>query len=790
MRISADWLSEWVDVPDDIAGLAHALTMAGLEVEGIDAAAGDLTGIVVGQVLAAERHPDADKLTVCRVNVGAGEPLSIVCGAPNVRVGLKVPVALEGAHLPNGSEIRRARLRGVESRGMLCSARELGLGDDTSGLLELPSELDTGRPLVDALRLDDRILEINLTPNRGDCMSLLGVAREVAAVLARPLHAPGIEPVAAAVADRFDVRMEAPAACPTFVARVIKGVDGSARSPFWLRERLRRAGLRPVNAIVDVTNYVMLELGQPMHPYDLAQLSGAIVVRHARASESLTLLDGREVALTDDVLVIADERQPLGLAGVMGGEGSGIAAATRDVLLEVAFFEPAAVAGRARRFGLVTDASQRFERGVDPQLQARAAERATRLIVELAGGRPGPCVVHRAGAGHPAPASIRVRPERVQRVLGAQISRSEMESRLASIACEVTADGTALSVVPPSWRFDLAIEEDLIEEVGRLYGFDNIPETDAPMRQVVRPATELRPSAERIALLLADRGYREVVTYSFTSPQVQDILHPGVPALTLSNPISAELAAMRLSLWPGLIEALRVNQRRQRNPVRLFEIGRRYDATGAETEVVAGLAAGYAVPEQWGIAQRPLDFFDLKGDIEALLDLTGERVAFEFEPCKVPALHPGQSARILRTGRPVGVMGALHPDVVRQLDLTYGAFVYELERGEGLRARLPEFHEISKFPSIRRDLAVVVDESTSHAELARVVRASAGDLLTELTVFDVYRGPGIDKGKKSIALGLNLQDTSRTLTDLDAEAIVARVIEQLGGELGATIRDR
>lgn len=789
MRVSLGWLRDWVDIGDDVPALAHALTMAGLEIEGVERAGPALKGIIVGEVREVTKHPDAEKLAVCRVFTGKDE-VQIVCGAPNVRAGMKAPLATIGAVLPNGTQIKQAKLRGVESFGMLCSARELALNEEASGLFDLPSHLVAGTSLVDALALDDTIFEVNLTPNRGDCMSVVGIAREVAVARRVELRAPAMAPVRAEIADTFPVELEAPQGCPKFAGRVIRGIDGKASSPFWMQERLRRAGLRPISAVVDVTNYVMLELGQPMHAYDLNRLQDSIVVRFARAGETLQLLDGRTVELAPDVLVIADSAKPIGLAGVMGGEHSGISAATTDVFLEVAYFDPTTIAGRGRRYGLVTDASQRFERGVDPTLQERALERATALLLECAGGKVGATVV--AGTAHPDTKAtpIRVRHERIQKVLGVQIAPEIVADLLRRLGMVLDGGPTEWRVTPPSWRFDVRIEEDLIEEVARLHGFDNIPEQSAQIRQVLAPWSERRIRNERAADLLVDRGYHEAITYTFTDASWQRILHAD-DALALANPISAELGVMRLSLWPGLLQAVRENQHRQQQRIRLFEIGRRFAArTGAETEVVSGVAVGGALAEQWSSESRAVDFFDVKADVEALLALTGDLDGFRFTSERHPALHPGQSARIWRGDRAVGWLGALHPEHATRMDLTYPVFVFEIETDAALAADLPEYREISKYPAIRRDIAAIVDEGLAADGLIATVRASAGELLKSVLVLSVYQGRQIEKGKKSIALGLQLQDTSRTLTDQEADAIVARVVEQLATRHGAAIRDK
>jgi phenylalanyl-tRNA synthetase beta chain len=792
MRISIEWLSEWLGTVPDARDLASRLTMAGLEIEAVEPAAPPLPGVVVGEIVEREKHPDADTLSVCKVSTGA-ETVQIVCGAPNARAGLKAPLATIGAKLPGGMEIRKAKLRGVESFGMLCSARELGLSEDAAGLMELPVETVTGASLTDALGLDDTILEVNLTPNRGDCMSVQGVAREAALLTGGTLRGPACAPVPPQSGERFPVALEPGAGCARFAARVIRGVRADAQAPMWMRERLRRAGLRPINAVVDVTNYVMLELGQPMHAYDLGELDGGIVVRRARAGEVLKLLDGREVELDGTVMVIADRSKPLALAGVMGGEHSGISTSTTDVLLEVAFFLPHAVAGRGRRYGLVTDASQRFERGVDPTLQERAIERATLLLLDCAGGEPGPVEVTELPDELPRRPAVAFRPERARRVIGAPIVDEVIASIFERLGMVVSRDEHGWQVSSPPWRFDISIEEDLVEEVARVHGFDKVPETNPSVRESMPAVSETRVAEETAADLLVQRGYHEAITYSFVDPALQALFSPGVPALELANPIAADLAAMRVSLWPGLARALVENQRRQQPRVRLFEIGSRFSLEGGaltEVPVIAGLAAGAALPEQWGVRAEPVDFFDVKSDLEALLRATGASGEFRFVADRHPALHPGQASRIVRDGRAVGWLGRLHPELERKLDVTYSALVFEIETGPGLAAVVPRHREISRFPAVRRDIAIVVDEAVPVQALLDRIRASAGPLLTDLLVFDIYRGSGITPGRKSVAIGLNLQDISRTLTDVDTDAVVAQVVTDLGREHNATIRDK
>ncbi len=792
MRISFAWLADWVDPGMDAATLASRLTMSGIEVESIDPAAGDFQGVVVGEVLSVERHPDADKLTVCQVAGGGSTLQQVVCGAPNVRAGMKAPLALEGAQLGSGDVIRKVRLRGVESNGMLCSARELGLSEEHEGILELPDELVTGSPLREALQLEDTVLTLNVTPNRGDVLSVQGVAREVAAITARKLVPPPMEPVPPATREKFPVRLEAPAGCPRFAGRVIQGVNPAARTPLWMRERLRRAGLRPIRPVVDVTNYVMLELGQPLHAYDLRRLESHIAVRSACAGERLKLLDGREIDLTVQSLIIADGAGPVGLAGVMGGEKSGIAADTADIFLEGAFFPPDTVAGVARRHGLVTDAAQRFERGVDPRGQERAIERATQLLVAIAGGRPGPTVLTQDEAHQPKRPGVTLRPERVASLLGVQIPRAEIEDILRRLGMQVAGAGDILGVIPPSFRFDIAIEQDLIEEVGRIHGYDKIPRSDARMPQRPQPVTERAVTRERLRLLLVDRGYQEVISYSFVDPRLQRLIFPKREALAVQNPLSEELGEMRISLWPGLIEVLRFNLRRQQDRVRIFEVGTRFEFEGgrlAESQAIAGLISGPALPEQWGAEKRAADFYDLKSDVEALFALTGRQAGISYVAQVHDSLHPGRSAAIMDANLRVGWVGQLQPEIARKLEMREPPWIFEIAIDPSFRSEVPVFAEISRFPVIRRDLAVVLDESVTLDELRESVSLAAKGLLRDLAVFDVYRGKGVEPGRKSIALSLILQETSRTLTDGEADAVVAAVIERVKGDLKAGIRE-
>lgn len=792
MRISEHWLREWVDFPGSTEELAHRLTMAGLEVDAVEPAAPEFDGVVVGEIVACEPHPDADRLSVCRVVAGEGDPWEVVCGAPNARVGLKAPFARVGTTLPDGTRIERAELRGFASEGMLCSARELGLSEDAAGLMALPEDAPPGMDLRDYLALDDRVIEVELTPNRADCLGMAGIAREVGVIARRAVTWPGVEAVPAQSDARFPVSLEAPAECPRYTGRVIRDVDARAETPVWMRERLRRAGIRPLSIAVDISNYVMLELGQPMHAFDLDRLRDGIRVRPARGGERLELLNGQTVTLEPDTLTIADASGPVAMAGVMGGEPTAVTAGTRHIFLEAAFFAPPSITGRARRYGLHTDSSHRFERGVDPRRAHVAVERATRLLVAIAGGVPGPTVVTELEDHVPGAPSVAFRPGRCEALLGAAISRDEMRDILERLGMAVTGDGDTWTVAAPSWRFDIAREVDLIEEIARIHGYDALPpaRTPAPLAMPERP--EGRLSLRRLRRLLVDRGYQEAITYSFVSPELQQRLDPDAEGLALANPLSAELAVMRSSLWPGLVRALQHNRNRQAGRVRLFESGLAFRgrlANLAQRPRLAGIASGERWPEQWGVPAEALDFFDIKGDVEALLALTGEPERYRFEPAAHPALHPGQSARILRDGAEAGWAGALHPALVRDLDLDGAVYVFELDLERVGEARIPAFREVSRYPAIRRDLAVVLPESVSAGALHDCVAASVGESLRELVLFDVYRGRGVADGCKSLAIGLILQDSSRTLTDTDVDAVVGRVVARLREELQAELRE-
>ena len=792
MRFSEAWLREWVDPAVSTRELADQLSMAGLEVDAVEPAAVPFDGVVVGRVLSREQHPDADKLSVCSVEVGADAPLQIVCGAKNVAAGMTVPVARVGATLPGDFRIKRAKLRGVESLGMICSASELGLAESSEGILPLPDDAPVGQDFRAYMQLDDMCIEVDLTPDRADCLSVAGIAREVGVLNRSAVCEPAIEPVAPVSDEVFPVALDAPEACPRYLCRVVRGIDPQARTPDWMVERLRRSGVRAIAPVVDITNYVMLELGQPMHGFDLARLQSGIRVRMAAPGERLRLLDGSEITLRDDTLVIADQERALAVAGIMGGEDSGVSTQTVDVLLESAFFAPLAVAGKARSYGLHTDSSHRFERGVDPQLQRRAMERATALLLEIAGGSPGP--VHEVCSEDQLPrqAPIHLRRERLARVLGIEVADAEVADILERLGMQVTAVEDGWQVTAPSVRFDIAIEVDLIEEVGRVYGFARIPASlgHAPVSVALRPEGGF--SLARARERLVCRGYQEAITYSFVAPELAAVLTPGETPIKLANPISSDMSDMRASIWPGLVQVLRHNLARQQGRVRVFESGltfRRVDGVIEQAPCLAGLVFGEARAEQWGLDSRRADFYDVKADLESLLNQVAGPGEFRFEASEHPVLHPGQSARVLRQGAPCGWIGLLHPAAQQALDLPDGVFLFEVSL-EALRAgRIPHFEPLSKFPSIRRDFALLVPRDLSYQALLDTVRDAAPAIVRDIQLFDVYTGSNIDSSLKSLALGLILQESSHTLTDSEVDQASAAVLAALADRHGAKLRE-
>lgn len=791
MQFSEKWLREWVNPALDTQAFGHQLTMAGLEVDDIKPVAPPFNGVVVGKVVSVEQHPDADRLRVAQVNTGAGELQQIVCGASNCAAGIRVPVATVGATLPGDFKIKATKLRGVPSNGMLCAEAELGLAEESDGLMILPADAPIGKDIREYLALDDQLIELGITPNRGDCLSIRGLARE-AGVLARlPVQAPAIQAVPAKHQQTFSVKIEAPAACPRYVGRVVTGVNTRATTPDWMIQKLASGGIRSISPVVDITNYVLLELGQPMHAFDLAKLQGSIVVRQAKENEELTLLNEQTVKLRSDTLVIADESRALAIAGVMGGQGSGVTSDTQDIFLESAFFAPLAVAGKARSYGLHTDSSHRFERGVDPALQAEAIERATRLLLDIAGGEAGP-LIDIASAEHlPKAAAITLREARISKLLGITLAASEIEDILTRLGMTINRCEGGWQVLAPSWRFDIAIEVDLIEELARIHGYDNFPKTTPQAALRLTPQREIANEG-RIKRLLVDMGWQEAITMSFVEPGLLAQFDPASTPLALANPISADLSVMRTTLWAGLTKVLQHNQNRQQPRVRLFETGLRFVLTPdglVQQRVLAGVACGTVLPELWSHSKKTLDFFDIKGNIESLIALLGASDRVSFNAAEHPALHPGQTAEIATKEDRLGWIGRMHPQLESQLGLTGPVYLFEICLENLPAGKLPRASELSRFPEVRRDLALLADRHIAASVVLDIAKQAAGEQLQDCRLFDVYEGQGMAEGKRSLAVGLVWQHTERTLQEEEVQAWVDAVLAQLKEKLGITLRD-
>ena len=797
MQFSEEWLRSMVDPSIGTDELAHLLTMSGLEVEECVPAAPAFSGVVVGEVVAAQPHPNADRLKVCEVNAGS-EHVKVVCGAPNVTVGMKAPFARIGAVLPpqDGKplEIRRATMRGVESEGMMCSARELGLSDDHSGLLVLPPGAKTGTDVRDVLALDDRIFTIKLTPNRADCLSVLGIAREVAALTGSPLRAPQPPAVKAALADVHPIRITDSAGCGRFAGRVIRGVNSKALAPDWMKRRLERAGQRSISALVDVTNYVMLELGRPLHVYDLDKLHGPIDVRFGRKGEQLQLLNEQTVELDTDVLAITDDSGPIGLAGIMGGESTKADLDTRNVLLEAAFFFPDAIAGRARRYNFSSDASHRFERGVDFDNNVAGIERATQLILDICGGQPGPVSDNVARLPERKPVSMRF--ERARKIIGIHLGVEEMVRVFARLGMANERSSDLLHVTPPSYRFDLEIEEDLIEEVARVHGFDRIPVKLPRAPAIMRSRPEGQRSLHAVRALLAAADYHEVINYAFVDEEWERDLAGNPDPIRVRNPIASQLAVMRSQLAGGLLANVQHNLNRKLPRVRVFEVGRVFrrwpgvsdgplQVSGVDQPMrVGGAAFGPAVEEQWGVASRPVDFYDVKGDVEVLLAPRAAR----FEPHPLPALHPGRAAKVTVDGREAGWLGELHPEWQRRFDLPGPVVLFELDAAVLQEIPMPAYQAVSRFPAVRRDLAVLVDDHVPAGLMLEALRAGLPPMVESVQVFDLYRGKGVENGKKSLAFRVLLQDTQKTLTDAEVDATMTLALSIIQQRFGGNLR--
>ncbi|RPJ47665.1 MAG: phenylalanine--tRNA ligase subunit beta [Betaproteobacteria bacterium] len=782
MKLSEHWLRELVDPEVSTAELADLLTFGGVEVEAVEPAAPPFDRVVVAEILSVAKHPEADRLQVCQVNAGTA-PLTIVCGAPNARAGMRVPAALPGARLP-GIEIKLAKVRGVESHGMLCSARELGLSDAAEGLLELAPDATIGLNVRDLLDLDDQVLTTKPTPNRGDCLSVLGMAREVSALTGLTLKWQPPAPIVPVIKDTMAITVDAPADCPRYCARIIRDINAAAPTPEWMVRRLMRSGIRTISAVVDVTNYVLLEMGQPLHAFDAARVTGGICVRRARSGETLALLNGTELALTPEYLIIADAQQPLALAGIMGGAHSGVTGETRDVILESAFFSPDAIAGKTRDLGFGSDSAYRFERGVDFAGARAALERATQLITQICRGRVGP--VAEAQGRLPARNPVRLRLARARRVLGFEVDAALAASILGRLGCQPRLAGDVIEAVPPSYRFDIGIEEDLIEELARVHGYDRIPAAIPVGQTALLPVVEGRRGPAAIRRLLAGLDYQEAVTYSFVERAWENDFCANPEPIALANPIASQMSVMRSSLIGGLVSAVCFNASRKQGRVRLFEIGRCFLSKAGYPQPwrVGAIAFGYAEPQQWGCAARAVDFFDVKADLEALL----APAVVTLAPASHPALHPGKSAMVMVNGEAAGWIGELHPRWQRKYDLASAPLLFEVELHAVEQRGLPVYQEIAKFPAVRRDLAAEFDETVRYGDISNELKRAGPAILRDVVVFDLYRGRGVQKGKKSLAFSVLLQDTEKTLTDAEAEKAMVELRRILQEKFNAKLR--
>ena len=795
MKFSERWLREWVSPSLTTEELSEQLSMAGLEVDGVEAVAGKFSGVVVGEVVDCGPHPDADKLQVTKVNVGDNELLDIVCGAPNCRKGLKVAVARVGAVLPGNFKIKKAKLRGQPSFGMLCSFSELGIGDDHSGILELPADAPIGQDIIDYLNLDDVTIEVDLTPNRADCLGLRGLAREVGVLNQLDVTPPVIQRVTPTIDDTLPIELASPKDCPRYLGRVIKAIDVNAATPLWMREKLRRSGIRSIDPVVDVTNYVLLEMGHPMHAFDLSSLSEKIVVRSASASEQLTLLDETRIELQENTLIIADAEKPLAMAGIFGGLDSGVTNKSVDIFLESAFFARDAIIGKARQYGLHTDASHRYERGVDPELQRDAMERATQLLLDIVGGDAGPIVEAVAEQYLPEQANVTLRRTRLDRLLGHVIGDEQVTEILKRLGLEVQFENDAWHTTVPKYRFDISIEEDLVEEVARVYGYNNIPNLAPTGCLDMLPASESQIPIKSFKDALIQRGFTEAITYSFVDPKHQQQLFPDQPGLVLPHPISSEMSVMRVSLWTGLLQAVSYNQNRQQPRVRLFETGLRFipdpnAENGLRQEsMLAGVITGNKLDVHWDVEDKQVDFFDIKGDVESLLLTSGMLGKVDFISGEHSALHPGQTAKVTMDEHVIGWIGAVHPKFEKILGLNGRTFVFEFILEAISQSDLPDAKSISKYPANRRDIAIIVDESIPVGDIHRYVENIGVNQLVDLNLFDVYRGKGIEPGKKSLALSLTLQDTDKTLEEAEIQSAVDKVVTGLESQFRAALRE-
>ena len=792
MKFPESWLRTLVNPPISTSELAHSLTMAGLEVETIEAAAPDFNKVVVAEILSINKHPGADRLNICQVNTGKStntKTLQIVCGAKNIFVGAKIPCALIGAHLPN-LIIKQTKIRGAESFGMLCSAKELGISEEAEGLLLLPNDAPTGEDFRNYYELDDKLFTLKLTPNRADCLGLLGIAREVAAIFSVKTILPKTNLIKNKNSDTLTICIDEPDACPLYCGRIIRDISLDVPTPTWITRRLERSGIRPINAVVDVTNYVMLETGQPMHAFNLAKItdefSGVIHIRYANKGEELLLLNGEKILLRPDMLLIADRVKPLALAGIMGGNESKVEYGTIDLFLESAFFMPQVIAGKHIQLGISSDSAHRFERGVDFAATRIAMERATGLLIDICGGYPGP--ITEVKQKLPQRKAIVLREKRVRRILGVDLKKAKIAEILQRLQFDFLVKNEEFHVTPPTYRFDLAIEEDLVEEIARIYGYHNISASLPNVSLNILPDPEATHTSMQLRRICVARDYQEVINYAFVDTQWEKDYSNNTSPVMLKNPISSQLSTMRSNLIGGLISNLQFNLNRKQTRVRIFEVGSCFlekEGHYIQSEKLAGLCYGDIVTEQWGSPERNIDFYDAKSDVEALF----WPEIINFEIAVHPALHPGKSSQILKGNKIAGWLGELHPHLQQKLELPKPVILFELDLGILAQRTLPKAEEIPKYPSVRRDIAVIVADTICAQSLIKAMNSVNSTIITEIALFDVYRGKGVDNGKKSLAFRVLLQDTKKTLTDEEADLVTKKLIKTLENKFEAKLRN-
>lgn len=788
MKISEKWLRDWVNPSVSSDELVEQLTMLGLEVDDVMPAAGEFTNVVIAEIVAMEKHPDADKLNVCQVNAGTGENLQIVCGAPNARVGLKAPLAMIGAVLPGNFKIKKSKLRGLESNGMLCSNVELGLSEDHSGLLELPHSAPVGKNIREYYELEDIIIDIDLTPNRADCFCIKGIAIDVACLNGLEVNAQALKNIEESHDETIAVNVTAEKECPRYLCRVINNVDNTKQTPIWMQEILRRSGIRSIHPVVDVTNFVMLELGQPMHGFDKTAIDGQINVKMANKGEVVTLLDGKEIKLDESFLMIADNSQNLAIAGVMGGDSSGVTHETQNIVLESAYFNPATIMGKSRDIGVHTESALRFERGVDPQLQFQAMQRATALILDICGGEVGPITESMAKEYIPNQAEITLTADKLIRVLGFEVPTQQVTDILQGLTMNVVVNKDSWTVIAPSSRFDIEIEEDLIEEVVRIVGYDKMPSANLTGQSVIMQLPEEHISHDKIKNQLCDLGYVEAINYSFISEKQLKEFDMYSQSIPLKNPLTEEFSVMRTSLLPGMMQTIKYNLRRQNDNIKMFETGNVFhkDSSIKEDDKLIAICTGKRHIEHWSMSKQPLDFFDSKGDLEALLDKCNTE--YLFNKSEHTFLHPGRQASIEIEGKNMGWIGQIHPELCRRIGVKKEVYAFELFMKNIQNTTLPEFEDISKFPSVRRDLAMIVNDEVSHQQIAQLISDEIGDLLVDTIVFDEYKGENIEKGKRSLAVGLVMQQKNATFEDKDVDKLMSKVVSSMTENLSIEIR--